>query len=102
MNKKDIKDHKEVAKNMSWCELASIIIDLEYEKHELKHFMSEKQIEKYEKIIKIYQEEKQKKLDETQDWHKEKQKNELKQRLEYGNDFFASWGFSEFDWYDLF
>ena len=71
MNKKDIKNHTDVAKGMDWCELASIIIDLENEKYELKRFMNKKEIEKYDKLIEIYQEEKQKRVDETQDWYKE-------------------------------
>lgn len=97
MNKKDIKNHTDVAKGMDWCELASIIIDLENEKYELKRFMNKKEIEKYDKLIEIYQEEKQKRVDETQDWYKEQQKTKLKERVKYGNNFVASWGFDEYD-----
>lgn len=58
MNKKEIQDHKEVAAGMEWCDLASIIIDLEMERAELEEHYTEKDIKKYNTLLKIYEDEK--------------------------------------------
>lgn len=58
VTKKEIQDHKEVAISMSWCELASIIIDLELEKYELRSHLTKNDIKRYDKLLEIYEAEK--------------------------------------------
>lgn len=58
MNKKDFENHKIVATNMSWEQLTEIIIDLEFEKIEFKDYLTKKQWEKYDKLLKIYEDQK--------------------------------------------
>ena len=60
MNKKEIEDHKIVATKMDWCELASIIIDLEMEMKEFLTCLKKSEIKKYDTLIDIYETEKRK------------------------------------------
>lgn len=65
MTKKDIEDHKVVAAGMEWDELASIIIDLELEKAELSEYHTKADIEKYDKLLEIYEAEKHERVQNT-------------------------------------
>lgn len=91
MNKEDIKSHKEVAEGMSWCDLASTIIDLEHEKAELEPYMTKREINKYNKLIKIYEDEKSKRVDRFNRNYKDHHWTELDSKLEYGINFVARW-----------
>jgi len=58
MNKKDIQDHKVVASQMNWDDLAEIIMLLETEVEELEEHLKKHEIEEYNTIIDIYEVEK--------------------------------------------
>lgn len=58
MNKKDIESHRVVALEMGWDELSSIIVDLEIEKIEFKECLKKSEIQKYDKLLEIYEFEK--------------------------------------------
>lgn len=91
--KKKTKDliHKKIAENMEWCELAHVIIDLECEKAELVEYMTKKEINKHDKLIEIYENQKQKKLNINKKKYKNDYWTELHPKSEYGSDFVARW-----------
>jgi len=62
MKKKDIEDNQIVASIMEWDDLASIIIDLEIELYSLYEYLTNKEINHYEKLISIYVLEKDKRI----------------------------------------
>jgi len=69
MTKKEIEDCILVANQMEWDELAGIIIDLEIEKEELKIHLTQKELIKYDKLLKIYEDEKYVRAQELSNFH---------------------------------
>lgn len=55
---KETIDHSSLVKTMTWEELADTIIDLELELAEFQPFMNKSTIKKYKKVIKVYEDEK--------------------------------------------
>lgn len=64
MTKTEVEDHKAVASTMDWDDLASTIIDIESELYNLEEYLTKKEIKKYCKLLKIYEEEKEKRVQE--------------------------------------
>jgi len=63
--KRDLQNHRFVAADMEWCDLADIIISMEFELFELKNYMNESEISEYIHVIEIYEEEKSKRIKKT-------------------------------------
>lgn len=55
---KYLDDHAIAAKQMDWCNLAGVIIDMEQELYELWPFYKPKEREKLAKVIHVYEREK--------------------------------------------
>lgn len=65
MNKKDIENHELLASKMDREQLSDTIIDLEIEKAELLVILTKKEIQKYDKLLDIYEKYKQIIVDDT-------------------------------------
>lgn len=57
-SKESLDNHIELAMLSDWCELSSIIIDLELELQELKSDLTKKELKALNKILEVYEEEK--------------------------------------------
>jgi len=53
-----LKESENIAKTMTWCELADTIMSMEYLLQEFKPFMTKKEIETHTSITFIYEQEK--------------------------------------------
>ena len=62
MNKEENRDHEILASLMEWDELACFIIDLELKIEQLLNSSKQKQAQKYNKILDIYELEKQQRV----------------------------------------
>jgi hypothetical protein len=58
MDRRTQQNHRIVASEMTWDDLASIIIDLELEKQELRPFLKKIELKTYDQLLVIYQKEK--------------------------------------------
>lgn len=72
MSKKngDVDDVKKNLKSMSWDELASNLIDLEIEFFESKESLKKDQLDAFNLLILLYEEEKQSRINRTTDFNK--------------------------------
>ena len=64
---RDLQDHKVLAESMEWDDLVEIIMDLEREIHELKEIMTKRELNKYNKTLKIYEQAKEKLIEEIKE-----------------------------------
>ena len=64
---KDLQDHKALAESMEWDDLVDIIMGLEREIHELKEIMTKRELNKYNKTLKIYEQAKEKLIKEMKE-----------------------------------
>ena len=85
MTIEDIKINKEIAQSMDWDELAGMIIELEEEIYELFIHMSKKQMNDYNKLLSIYEKEKEIRVKDNSRIYT------MEEPLEYGLDFVSSW-----------
>ena len=54
---------------MDWCQLASIIIDLQLERDEFKKILRKTELKKYNTLINIYEIEKHKRVESLTTWN---------------------------------
>ena len=62
MTKKEFEDHKKVVSKMEWDDLALSIIEMEFEIYELSEHMTKKELKDRSKLLKLYEEEKQQRV----------------------------------------
>lgn len=84
MTKQEIEDHKVVASKMEWCDIALTIIELENELKELIIYLKKKEINNYNKLIKIYEDEKDRRV-------KEQSIGSTYYGFFYGHDYVSDW-----------
>tara|TARA_R100000951_G_scaffold101929_1_gene93805 strand:- start:117 stop:335 length:219 start_codon:yes stop_codon:yes gene_type:complete len=69
VTEKEVEDHVVVASKMDWNQLACIIIDLELEKMEFRSCLTESELEKYDKLLDIYESEKHVRVESLTTWN---------------------------------
>jgi len=69
VTKNEVEDHTLVASQMNWDQLASIIIYLELEKIECKAFLKKSELKQYNKLLDIYEAEKNQRVETLTTWN---------------------------------
>ena len=87
-----MESHAIVAKGMEWDDLAETIIQIEFEIIELSPLMSDKELKKYHKLLKIYEGEKEKRIDNSK-------KSRYRTYPMYGDDYVTSWNANPEDYF---
>lgn len=88
MTKKELQDHIEVVSQMEWDDLAISIIKMEQEIFELEEHMTKAELKKYHKLLKIYEKEKEKRVEDQST-------GILNSGMMIGEDFNADWNIDQ-------
>lgn len=89
MTKKELMDHKVVISQMDWDDLAISIIEMEMEIYELEESMTQKELKDRYKLLKLYENEKQKRVENES-------KGSIYVGMVYGENYATDWNDEEY------